>query len=392
MHGPGVCPPLMRQGTYAVDPEPFGPPWLQLDDEESVLIHGRPGGRGSAGPRDTYVLAPGDVQNTRLILEKCETGCWGLNGGAGPNLACVSCGAEVGTRTDDCQNWQEARLDPAAVGVADEDSHRASATVPFWWDTAEAERLGNAPLDDRGDLDWRWIGEFVTCTATVLARSGGGPIFVADGPAAPIRDLLTATLQGTGHARALRRLPRVDSRHAGQWRVAAATVGVTPASVTSVGRSAVICDLVGPGEPFTTAAGLLNDWCAQELTEPHELNLIGVIPQHDIGSDARPELAHATRDRSMPIAEYVPLAAHVWSYLAHDQTQSIRALSRTHWGHNGLAAMVHRDEPTHHGLGMEITGYARWFGRHDVLTCLVKQPEARRPWLRGLIGEIRAQP
>ncbi|KJS60934.1 hypothetical protein VM95_18160 [Streptomyces rubellomurinus] len=37
-----------------------------------------------------------------LILEKCDGYCQGVDGRAGPNLACTGCGRAVATRIDDC--------------------------------------------------------------------------------------------------------------------------------------------------------------------------------------------------------------------------------------------------------------------------------------------------
>jgi hypothetical protein len=387
MHGVGVCPPRMGQGLYAIDPAPFGPPYEPLAEAESILLHGYPGCHRAAGPRGTYVLAPGDVQNTRFIIDNCETGCWGLNEGAGPNLGCLSCGAEVGTRIDDCMCWQEVRLAPAAVYADEVDAHAATA-APFWWDIAEVDRLGTTPLDEHGVPDWRWFGALTSCAARILARSGGGLIFLAEGPASPIRDFLTALLHGTGHAHAIRRLPRTDTRNVEQWRVAADAVGLAPSQLTSE-RPAAICDLVGPGTPFTNASGLLADWCSQEQLEVSRLRLIGVVPRSETEFTdwPWPRLAQGAHEGSLKV-QGVSLDAHVWSYLAHDQTQNIRSLVRTRWGHNGLAATVYRDEPPHRSPGAEIISYGGW-GRRDLVKCLVEQPEAREPWLRTLIEELR---
>jgi hypothetical protein len=113
-----LLPPRLMPRTHAVDPKPFGPPYQALADA-ARSPYGRPPEWRSHGPRNTVVLAPGDVRNTHFLHERCDIGCYGLNGASGPNLACDGCGAEVATRIDDCGRWQEVRLDPAAV-VAEE--------------------------------------------------------------------------------------------------------------------------------------------------------------------------------------------------------------------------------------------------------------------------------
>src|SRR5690242_21023617 len=109
----------MEPGTFAVDPEPSGPPWRrweEIDPDEAAargiyapvysLSYGSPG---------AIVIAPGDSRATVLIPEKASGYCCGLDGGEGPNLACKACGLPVASRIDDCSLWQTVRLAPEAV-------------------------------------------------------------------------------------------------------------------------------------------------------------------------------------------------------------------------------------------------------------------------------------
>ncbi|MEW2359622.1 hypothetical protein [Spirillospora sp. NPDC029432] len=157
--------PLMGPGVYAVDPEPYG----------------------DARVRGTYVLAPGEVRGA-LILERCEIGCLGIHGYKAPNLACVSCGAEIGSRTDDCAAWQETRLHPGAVSAERVDEHVPARDVE--------EVLGRAPFGDGGDADWLWFGRLAIGAAAVLARSGGLPLRFG-ARAEPVREFLAGALGGT---------------------------------------------------------------------------------------------------------------------------------------------------------------------------------------------------
>ncbi|MEU8899676.1 hypothetical protein [Nocardia sp. NPDC048505] len=91
----GVLPHRMPPGTYAI--RPLGLRGVQMLEDRY------------------YVLSPGDVRGTDLVLARCHTGCWGLDGRDGPNLACASCAADVGVRLDDCQRWQETLLIGSAV-------------------------------------------------------------------------------------------------------------------------------------------------------------------------------------------------------------------------------------------------------------------------------------
>ena len=103
------CPPRMAPGTYAVDDEPFGPPYVPAGEGRY---------RVSGGPRGTFVFAPGDVVGTVPVSDPARrNGCCGPDGMDGPNLKCAGCGAQVATEVADCWTWQEFRLYPDAVRV-----------------------------------------------------------------------------------------------------------------------------------------------------------------------------------------------------------------------------------------------------------------------------------
>ncbi|GAB3967516.1 hypothetical protein GCM10029978_034980 [Actinoallomurus acanthiterrae] len=141
---------------------------------------------------------PGNTRNTRLIIERCHTGCWSLDGGAGPNLACDSCGARVATRIDDCNRWLEVRLEPAAVTVGTTSGPVAEGTDPFPWETAEEERLGVTPAyEPNAELpDWLWFDTLTSCAARILAAADGGPLDRLPGPQSPWLSGLIQELRG----------------------------------------------------------------------------------------------------------------------------------------------------------------------------------------------------
>lgn len=119
-YGNGVqLPVLMEPGTFAVDPEPWGPPrrtWEELGPGEAAArgIHA-PVSAVSDGAAGAIVTAPGDTRGTLLIPGKADGYCCGLDGASGPNMACERCGLPVASRIDDCSLWQAVRLAPDAV-------------------------------------------------------------------------------------------------------------------------------------------------------------------------------------------------------------------------------------------------------------------------------------
>lgn len=115
----------MEPGTFAVDPEPAGLPYV-----ESMGADGRTV-RVSGGPRDSIVLCPVDVRGLRPIHGRGRhNGCCGPDGMDGTNLACTECGAEVATETADCWTWQQVVLVPTAVEGVDGPPARSGAVGP----------------------------------------------------------------------------------------------------------------------------------------------------------------------------------------------------------------------------------------------------------------------
>ncbi|MDH6710167.1 hypothetical protein P3T27_006916 [Kitasatospora sp. MAA19] len=102
----------MARGAYAIDPEPFGAPYVgpsapAPDAPANIRVPG--------GPRDAFVLHPEDT--TGLLPHpnpRRPVGCCGPDGMNGSNRIC-SCDAEVATLAADCWTYQELRLDPERV-------------------------------------------------------------------------------------------------------------------------------------------------------------------------------------------------------------------------------------------------------------------------------------
>ncbi|MBO1337460.1 hypothetical protein [Streptomyces sp. VRA16 Mangrove soil] len=100
----------MAPGAFAIDPEPFGPPYV-LDERSELLVE--------SGPRGTVVLHPGDgigmVPHPDTAMRRGY--CCGMDGEWGPNLVCA-CGEIIATVHSDCYQVQELRLRPEAVRQA----------------------------------------------------------------------------------------------------------------------------------------------------------------------------------------------------------------------------------------------------------------------------------
>lgn len=187
-------PALMERGTFAVDPDPWGPPWRRWEEigPKEAAAHGvyAPVHSVSCGAPGTIVVAPADTRGTVLVPERSGNACCGLTGADGPNTACATCGLLVATRVDDCSYWQAVWLTPDAVHRHPVDDTDA---VPLTWAELTAQEESTPPLQPiatwgggRGlDHYWSWSPQWEAAAgqalAHLLAASEGHPTTVPDG-------------------------------------------------------------------------------------------------------------------------------------------------------------------------------------------------------------------
>lgn len=207
-YGNGLqLPVLMESGTFAVEPERWGPPWRRWEDigpREAEArgiyapVHALPDGAPGA-----IVIAPGDTRGAVLIPEKRGVACCGLAGSDGPNMVCEACGLPVAIRIDDCSLWQAVWLAPDSVRRLRVDAD----AVPLSWDDLMAEGTGVPPFEPIthwGSLygashRWAWSPQWEAAAgqalAHLLAASEGRPVAVPDGlPAKVFQPTLNALL------------------------------------------------------------------------------------------------------------------------------------------------------------------------------------------------------
>ncbi|WP_369354776.1 hypothetical protein [Streptomyces sp. cg2] len=199
-YGNGIqLPVLMDAGTFAVDPDPSGPPWRKWDEIDLGEAEARgiyaPVYALSDGAPGAIVIAPGDVRGTRFIPEKRGGACCGVDGRDGPNMACEECGLPVATRIDDCSLWQAVWLAPHAV-------HRilvdGADTAPLSWEELVREGKSTPPFEPiatwGGRLGtshyWSWSPQWEAAAgralAHLLAASEGQPVEVPEGMATDV--------------------------------------------------------------------------------------------------------------------------------------------------------------------------------------------------------------
>ncbi|MFF4161522.1 hypothetical protein [Streptomyces sp. NPDC001678] len=325
-------PVLMESGTFAVDPEPWGPPWRLWDeigpDEAEARGIYAPVHALSDGVPGAIVIAPGDIRGTRLVPEKSGSGgCCGLDGSGGPNMACLGCGLAVAIRIDDCSLWQAVWLVPDAVrrlpvGGAD--------AAPLPWEELIEEGRNTPPFEPiattgwsrlRANHYWSWSPQWEAAAgralAHLLAASEGQPVTVPDGMAAEVFQRALDTLLPVGPLQ----------------------------------RRAV---LAGPGRPAPDAgADIL------------------LVPVHPQTGQTWPPAGPATT------AYPVPLPLGVWAWMAaappHLPNPASGAIPRD----------VLHDDP--------LPPRPNYLFRTDPSTfkhTLVRLPAVRRPWLRNILDNL----
>ncbi|MFF2523421.1 hypothetical protein [Streptomyces liangshanensis] len=117
-----LAPSTVPRGRYAVDPEPWGPPYRPARPGEEAGTGEwtpplPPGMTGMVfdGPRNTVIVHPDDVPGLREVRAAgAHWGCCGPLGTGGRNMAC-GCGTLVGTLVADCMGPYELHLDPVRV-------------------------------------------------------------------------------------------------------------------------------------------------------------------------------------------------------------------------------------------------------------------------------------
>lgn len=180
-NGPGSLDPVLEPGTFAVDPLPSGSPWrrwaeLEVGEAEALGWYAPRFGI-SGGPAGQVLLAPGDVRDA--VIDPALAGdsaCCGLDGGE-PNMACISCGALVATRIDDCGLPQAVWLDPLTTRVI-EDGPGPHPVLD--WTGLIDQRPGIPPSEPDGSWHPMWAAAAASALAHLLAVSGGDPILIPD--------------------------------------------------------------------------------------------------------------------------------------------------------------------------------------------------------------------
>lgn len=353
-YGHELLPALMEPGTYAVEPEPFGPPWRPWDEigAEEAAARGvfAPVPGLSFGAPGAVVVAPGDTRGTVLIPDRCDGYCLGLDGRDGPNLACARCASPVATRVDDCTFWQTVWLVPDAVRCVPDDAEGCSADADSAadWAALAREFQGAPPVEACGAWDARWEAAVGAALAHLLVASAGAPVALPDG-------ILTDTF-----GRALDAL------------LPSGPAGGAPARRRQVG-------VAGPGLPPSALRGVD----------------IALVPRHprtgevwqpsDTGADPRTAAATAPSTAAATVASTaaatvvaVPLEADVWLHVAFPREQLPVPAT------GGLPDGVYRDDP----LPLRPM---RLFApdRRVFLRTLARLPAVREPWLRAVYDRVR---
>ncbi|WP_129307601.1 hypothetical protein [Streptomyces sp. L2] len=363
-YGNGLqLPVLMEPGTFAVDPEPSGPPWRTWEeagpDEAAARGVYAPVHSLSYGPPGSVVIAPGDVRGTLLVPEKSGTACCGLAGADGPNMICEACGLAVATRIDDCSAWQAVWLDPGAV-------HRVPVAgadpVTLTWAELMAEGNSTPPFEPvtgwggpryashyRWSWSPRWEAAAGRALAHLLVASEGRPVTVPGG------------LVGNVFQRSLDVL--------------------LPA-----GPPARYAVLAGPGldAPETNAEILLVPVHPQtgEIWTPVDPARAPVDPARAPADPARAPADPARTPADPDRAAYpVPLPFGVWLWLAFPEPHLPAPTS------GRMPDGVVRDDPPPEDPHSLFRADWRVFQR-----TLVRLPEVRRPWLRAILDTLTGHP
>ncbi|MFD7729100.1 hypothetical protein ACFV6F_01760 [Kitasatospora phosalacinea] len=165
--GVGMLPALLDAGTYAVDPEPSGPPWRFWGE----LAEGEAEARGyqapvqavPVGPAGRLLCVPADATGTVLVRDRTD---------GSATMACAACRRPVGARYDEWATWQGVWLEPGAVRAAPAGPDRPPAD----WTELVRDRSGPRPVDARGCWSHRCEQEATMTLVDLLLAADGSPV------------------------------------------------------------------------------------------------------------------------------------------------------------------------------------------------------------------------
>ncbi|WP_427923205.1 hypothetical protein [Streptomyces sp. cg40] len=283
----------MESSTYAVEPLPSGPPWRRWAEvgADAAARQGvfAPVYSVSFGARNRIVIAPGDSRSMTLIPEKCEGYCQGVDGRAGPNLACGGCGRAVATRMDDCGMWQTVWLEPDAV--TRRSSGLPAGPPPDWDDLARADHRV-PPVEADGSWSRRWEAALGVALAHLVAVTGDRPVSLPAGPVAELLGHAVGRYLPSGPDARSRRLAGPGTRSVGPTNSEASSVGPARPDAPSprlvepgtrpAGPPHPEASSVGPARPDAPSPRLVEPG-TRSAGPPHpEASSVGLA-----GSDAR---------------------------------------------------------------------------------------------------------
>ncbi|WP_394619936.1 hypothetical protein JNUCC0626_12780 [Lentzea sp. JNUCC 0626] len=132
---------------------------------------------GTYAAQGDFLVAPGDARGLSWIEDGYAGWCCGVDGSAGPNLACA-CGRPVAVRVDDCSRWQVVRFAPGAVRPA------GSPDPVRPWEDFD----WHGPSLADGDLWWQRRVEIAAgmAVARALFAADGARVTVVEGPLATV--------------------------------------------------------------------------------------------------------------------------------------------------------------------------------------------------------------
>lgn len=274
------------------------------------------------------------------------------------------------------------------------------ASRPFRWDLVTPDQLGSL-LDGVPTPTLRFAEELTVTAAKVLARSGGGDLYLVGRSPDSIFDLLTGALGGTEQAG---RLHRLAFSHRGELtdsevkpaRDILRACGITPQSLARSHRPVALADLVAEGGTFGNLFRVLRDWIADER-EPwpvirRKLHFIGITERVKPGPDTVRWQQFADWPAELPARAVVnvSIGEAAWDHLGNRQTKLTRSYHPRSWGADEPDGPRH-DDKTRAALA-EALAYVEYGRRPSTRSLLARtmaaEPAYAESWLRTLVRQL----
>jgi hypothetical protein len=271
---------------------------------------------------------------------------------------------------------------------------------PRRWDLVRPDQLGTL-LDGVPAPSLPFVDELVTCSAKVVARSGGGDLVFLGRALDSMYDLLSGAFDGLDAAERLQRLPLSQVLwwygEPGEARAVLTRAGLAPSALQRRRRPVTFVDVVSGGLTYHALFALIYTWVADDGAQwdvvRRKLRFVGVTDRRPTSPRTHRWQQHVDWPRELPGGAVVNVSmdAGLYSYLADRQDKTTPSF----WP-SAVMALFPRPQRRREDLRRKALAEAvalvehgrRRATRQALARVMSKEPAMTESWLRTLVTAL----